>query len=312
MNEDDKLLAEIAYRYYIEEMNQNDISNMYNIGRTTISRMIKRAHENNIVTIQINDVDTDIINLKNQIQNKFPIKYVEISNSESYISTSEKNDLLGKTAAFFLNRIINSKQNIGISWGQALADTINHLSDRSLSDINVIPLVGGPSQSNSEYHINALVYEFARAINGQSRFINATAIQESKSIRDGIFNSQYFDEIKKYWSKLDVAIVGIGGILSSKDSLWRDLLTESDMEFLRTSDVVGDCCCRFIDKHGKIIKGDIDKRTISIDFSDFLDIPERIGIARGSSKVSAIKTMLTNGYLTGIILDIETAKALVK
>ena len=56
----------------------------------------------------------------------------------------------------------------------------------------------------------------------------------------------FFEEIKSYWQKLDIALVGIGGPLSSKYSKWRDLLTKEDLEDLKLREAIGDCCCQFL------------------------------------------------------------------
>ena len=85
-----------------------------------------------------------------------------------------------------------------------------------------MPLVGGPSNVNSSYHVNAIVYDLARHFSGDSVFINAMAVQETKELRDGIMKSKYFKEINNYWSNLDIALVGIGGPLSLRSSVWRD------------------------------------------------------------------------------------------
>lgn len=308
----EKLLGEIAYQYYVTRLSQDEISKRYNIGRSTISRMIKQAVESNIVEFKINDIDEDLINLKNHILKMYPINYIEISKSSPSSSIHDKNSTLGLEATQLINRLVNNNQNIGISWGQALAETVSHLKKRSLNKVTIIPLVGGPSNTNNQHHINSLVHEFAHKTNGDSLFINASAVSKNKQTFDKTISSQQFRQIQSYWTKLDIAFVGIGGTLSKTNSLWRDLLTDQDIDFLKQSDVIGDCCCRFIDKHGKIVSSNLNKRTIAIPFPTFLNIPERIGIARGKSKISAIRTVLDNEYLTGLVTDAETASALIK
>src|SRR5699024_3976915 len=123
--------------------------------------------------------------------------------------------------------------------------------------------------------------------------------------------SQYFKEIIQFWEQLNIAIVGIGGILSTKTSQWRDLLSENDIDLLRLEDAIGDICCRFIDSKGNLIHGNLNDRTIGIDLSTLKTIPKRIGIARGKPKVSAIKALLNKNLLTHLITDLETAKLLV-
>lgn len=56
-NEKRRLLAKIAYLYYIEGKNQAEISTELDIYRTTVSRLINRARTEGIVHIDIKDFD---------------------------------------------------------------------------------------------------------------------------------------------------------------------------------------------------------------------------------------------------------------
>ena len=60
-NERKKLLAKIAYLYYIEERSQSDIAAETGIYRTTISRMLAEAKKEGIVKIEIEDFDIPLV-----------------------------------------------------------------------------------------------------------------------------------------------------------------------------------------------------------------------------------------------------------
>lgn len=301
-----KLIAKAAYLYYVEEKTQNEIAEEMNIYRTTISRMLKQAQKEGIVKINIEGIDSGIFSLEQHVKQRYGLKQVEIVSVAKGETEGEKEERLAQTAAYFIKRNIEPNMTIGVSWGATLGQAISRIENKRIGNTTVVPIVGGPSHVNSQYHVNTLVYELARKVNGQSIFVNATVIQETRKLKMGIFASKYFEELKEHWQRLDLAIVGIGGLLSFKKSQWRDLLTEEDYEELRLREAVGDCCCRFIDQEGKPLSGDLDDRTIGLSLMELSRVPHAVGVARGKAKAKAILAMIRRGYIHSLVTDQET------
>ncbi|MBO1308126.1 sugar-binding transcriptional regulator [Enterococcus sp. 669A] len=307
-----KLLAKVAYMYYQQDLTQAQIAKELDIYRTTVSRMLAQAKEAGIVEITINHFDPALFSLEDQLKKAYNLKHIEIAPLSNDLSAEEKEEQLARTAASWLRRQLNDDSVIGVSWGESVGKAVNQLETKSLDNATIVPIVGGPSHINSRYHVNTLVYELARKLNGHSVFVNATVTQETKQLAEGIFQSKYFQELRDYWQQLDLAIVGIGGPLSYKKSQWRDLLTEEDFQELKLREAIGDCCCRFYDRHGKLLKGQLDQRTIGLPLEALAEIPQSIGIARGTAKARSIVPLLKEGYLNTLITDQETAAELLR
>lgn len=307
-----KLLAKVAYLYYIEDKNQSEIAEELNIYRTTISRMLKQAREKGIVNIEIKDYDLSVFSLETYLKNKFQLKDVIISPNNKDDTEEEKNDALAREAAFFLKRIIQKNDIVGVAWGSTLRNMIGKLGNVKKTDATFVPLVGGPSNDNSLYHVNSIVYDFAKTFDGKSVFVNAMAVQETKELRDGIMKSNYFKEITDYWEQLDIALVGIGGPLSAKSSAWRDLLTDEDREDLKLREAIGDCCCQFFDADGKILKGSLYERTVSAKLEQIKEAPYAVGVARGKEKSRSILAVLKRKFVNVLVTDEQTAIEVLK
>jgi len=307
-----KLLSKTAYLYYIENKTQNEIAEELNIYRTTISRMLKQARDEGIVDITINNFDTDLFLLERHLKKKYKLKDIIIVPNHVDQDEKEKDNLLAKESAAYVRRIIKKNDVVGLAWGSSLANMAAKIENFRMTNSIFVPLVGGPSHINSKYHVNTIAYDMARCFGGKSIFVNATVVQESEELRDGIINSRYFDEIKAYWEKIDIALVGIGGHLSEQTSKWRDLLTEEDREDLKLREAVGDCCCQFFDEEGKILKGNLYNRTVSIPLERLQKVPYAIGIARGEKKVRSILAMLKRKYINVLVTDEETIVKMLK
>ncbi|MDR1568539.1 MAG: sugar-binding transcriptional regulator [Streptococcaceae bacterium] len=312
MNEKKKLLAKIAYMYYVEGLNQSQISKELGIYRTSVSRMLTQAKEEGIVEIKINNFDSEIYVLESKMKEKYGLKKIEIVPTDETDSVYEKEEKLSKMAANFIRKQIENGSVVGLSWGTSVGDAVNKIEKKYLENTMFLPIVGGPSRINSKYHVNTLVYELAKKFHGESIFVNASVIQESKEMAEGILNSNYFEELNKLWKQLDTVIVGIGGPLSYKKSKWRDLLTEEDFEDLKLREAIGDCCCCFFDRDGKISKGAVYERKVGLSLEKLANIPCSIGIARGKIKARAILALLRKGYINTLLTDQETVREILR
>lgn len=308
MNKEKKeLLTKIAYMYYVLDKTQNDIAKELNIHRTSISRMISKAKQQGIVTISISDLNVQRYELEKYVKEKYSLKQVIIPFFNNKLDEVSKDNIFTQEAGVYLKGIIQNKNIVGVSWGSTLAKSVDNIISKKISDIIFLPIVGGPSNISFNYHVNTIVYQLASKFGGKSVFVNTSVVQESKRSAREIMKSKLFEEITKLWKKLDLAIVGIGGELPVKNnSQWRNILNVLDWEDLYMRKAVGDCCCRFFDKDGKVLVGDLYDRTIGLTLDELKKVPTVVGIARSKQKSRALLAMLKQKYLDILITDEET------
>lgn len=309
----EKLLIKVAYLYYIENKKQSEISRELNLNQATISRLIREAVDKDIVKIEIrNDEYANLVKLERDVQSKYGLKNVIIVSNKLKMSEAEKSMNVAKEAALYLKQIIKNDSIVGLSSGKTLERMIGSVSMNKSTEATFVPLVGAPGHSNSKYHVNAIVYDIAKQFDGNSIFINATAIQEDKRTRDHIVKSKYFEEITEYWKHLDIAIVGIGESLKFPIRHWRELLTEEDVEDLKLCEAAAECCCTFINSDGKIIKNEQYKRKIGIDLELLSGITHSIAVVQGKQKALSILAFLKTNYINTLIIDEETLQEVLK
>ncbi len=300
-----KLLAKIAYLYYVEGKSQSEISKELKIYRTTISRLLKSAKDEGIVKIEINEFDTELFRLENYVKEKYGLKSVEI------ISVNDENKRglnkqIAKCAANTIRELLNNNSKVGISWGKTLSDVVEEIVPKVMKNIHFYPLAGGPSRINAHYHVNTLVYEMARKFQGDCSFVNAIVVQESEELASGIVNSKYFEEIRNSWENLDLAIVGIGGKVEESNKQWLDMLTKDDFRKIEESQIVGEICCRLLTSKSRDNITGLDNRTISISLESLKKIKDSVAVAYGINKATAILEVLKNRYINRLITDYAT------
>lgn len=308
-NERKKLLAKLAYLYYIEEKSQAEIAAETGIYRTTVSRMLTEAKKEGIVKIEIQHFDTRLFRLEKYVRQKYGLKDLEVVANLPDEPQSELDQRLAQSAANLLRGLLDDHMNVGFSWGKSLSLLVDHLGTRHLNDVHFVPLAGGPSHIHARYHVNTLIYSMASKCHGDCRFINATIIQENKELAEGILSSKYFEDLRSSWETLDLAVVGIGGYADENNRQWLDMLTERDFSNLEQAGAVGEVCCRFFDRSGQPVYPELQDRTIAVSLDRLKRINNTLAFAYGQAKVSAILSVLRAGYINHLVTDEETILA---
>ena len=307
-----RLLAKIGYLYYVENKSQNEIANELEMNRTTVSRMIKQVQNEGMVEIKIKDIPEAIFELESLLQEKFNLKHLIVVENQPCKTDSQKDKNLLSEAAYYLSRIIKSKNTVGVTSGKTLANLTELIKSNKSTEATFVPLIGSPEKTSFDTHVNTITNNLAKAFKGHPVFMNASLIQESKLLKEQIQASKNFDELNFYWQHLDIALVGIGNPLVEEASQWREILTESEIDALKEANIVGDCCGNFYDISGNIIKNDLYDRTIGIGMEEMLQVPNSIGVARSIEKVPSIIGALRSKAINTLITDDETAHAILK
>ena len=154
-----KLLSQVAYLYFIEDISQQKISEKLGIYRTTISRLIKEAREKGIVEINVRDFDTKIYALETHFQKKYHLKFIQIVPTDAVDSDQEKDEGLSRAGAAFIKQRLEKNSIIGVSWGRTLAQTIGCIENRRIEKDNennwfvVSQGIGDSGLKNGQYQL---------------------------------------------------------------------------------------------------------------------------------------------------------------
>ncbi len=202
-----RILIKVANMYYLENMKQSDIAKKLGVERTTISKYLKRAMEQGIVSISIKNDNYE--DLESAMEKRFGLKEVFIVPKGYDIQAVKQN--MARAGLNLLRRIVDNGQVIGIAWGTTIRELTRYAEQEKLPtlDADFVPLDGGPENINSEFHVNTLCYELARAFGARSHYIYAPAITRTVEIRQAIVQDVNYEKISAFWDKLDIGIVGI-------------------------------------------------------------------------------------------------------
>jgi dihydroxyacetone kinase-like protein len=75
---------------------------------------------------------------------------------------------------------------------------------------------------------------------------------------------------------------------------------------------VGDICSRFFCLDGSQCRSSLTARVVGIELADLARIPLVVGAAAGTEKAPAIAGALRGGYVTALVTDEATARAVLR
>ena len=108
-----------------------------------------------------------------------------------------------------------------------------------------------------------------------------------------------------------VALFGVGGLHSELQShvYSSNYLSDADLKQLRDSKVVGDVCTVMLREDGSYRDLDINKRATGMTPAELQAVPRRICVVSGLSKTASVLGALRAGVATDLVIDAETARA---
>lgn len=308
-----RLITKVATLYHEQKLTQTDIAKRLGISQVTVSRLLKRAEENQIVRTTVISPPGAFVELEDILERKFGLAQAIVG--ESHSDTDESiQAAIGTAAAYFVMTTVTSNEVIGVSsWSASLLAMVDQMHPvRKIEGCRVVQVLGGLGNPSAEAHANHLVTRLARLVNGEPCFLPAPGVVGAASSVNVLLRDPYVKQTTGLFNKLTIALVGIGSIEPSfLVASSGNVFSAKELEQIRGRGAVGDICLRFYDAGGREVSDPVGKRVIGIDLETFSQVPRAVGIAGGSRKHAAILGALRGKLINILITDQFTATRLV-
>jgi DNA-binding transcriptional regulator LsrR (DeoR family) len=308
-----RLITKVARMYHERGIRQTDIADTLHISQARVSRLLKRAAELGIVRTVVAVAPGVHTEVEEALEEKYGLAEAVVVDVEG--SNDDIIAALGSAGATYLEATLTGRERIGISsWSQTLLAAVDRMRPLRVPGAeSVVQLMGGVGNSSVQTQGNRLLTEFARLVGATATFVPAPALVGGRTVRESLLNDPAMDSVAKEWSRLTMALEGIGSLppspLLRASGNAADL---ADQDRLHAAGAVGDICLRFFDSAGNLVPSDLDDRVVGIDADTLRKIPRRIGIAGGESKHQAIHAAVVGGWINVLLTDTVTAAALLQ
>ncbi len=302
-----RLVTKVASLYYEKNLRQADIAKQLDLSQAGVSRLLKRAKDENIVRITVAQPLGSHTQVEQEIEARYGIKeaiVVDSGNSETQLLRN-----LGAAAAYYLETTLKPNEVIGISsWSETLLAMTNAMHPVPIKNARVVQILGGVGNPSAEAHAAHLTRRFANLTGAEAFMLSGPGVVASKSARDILLADPFITEAIGLFEQVSLALVGIGARTPSKVlASSGNVFSTEELETLSEKGAVGDICLRFFDEQGQTILSSFNERVIGIELEELKNVRRTVGIAGGKRKHAAIKGALEGGWINVIITDKATA-----
>lgn len=296
---DHALMTKVVWCYYMEDMTQQAIADHLNITRMRVIKLLERARREKLIRFTLREDAFHQMEAHNKLAELYDLQYIILVPSVS----NDINLTVAKAAAMYLGDHMGDGDFINIGFGDTTAKTLNNLYIPDNMSISLVSLTGGvkhytsgPQSGVTKANMYIVPAPF---IASTPEF--ASAIKKETSVKD-IFN---LSSLAKF------TVVGIGGLTENATVVKEGNMSTSDLLRLKADSAVGDILGYFVNKEGQSIDCDIYDRLISTSPDKLKEFPNVIAVAGGIEKAEAIDAVLRTGCINILIIDEDTANAII-
>jgi DNA-binding transcriptional regulator LsrR (DeoR family) len=308
-----RLMAKVARLYYERGLKQTEIAKQLDISQATISRLLKRAEDEQIVRINITVPFGAYPQIEDQVETAYGVKEVIVV--DCLMDDAQILRDLGAAAAYYLETTLKPNEVIGISsWSStllAMVDAMHPVSKHM--GVQVLQILGGSGSPDAAHHAVQLVRRLANLVQGSAHFLPAPGVTGSAEAQRAFLQDSYVREALDRFTTVSMALVGIGSVDPSQLlSLSGNVFSPKELDLLRAQGAVGDICLRFFDAEGKPIETPFNNRVIGMQLNELRKVQRSVGIAGGKRKLEAIRGALLGRWINVLITDLQTAQWLLE
>lgn len=303
-SEELRLITKVASLYYEHNLRQIDIANQLYLSQAKVSRLLKRALEENIVRITVSGPRGSPSDLEYTIQQTYGLKDVIVVDTGA--DEDELLHNLGSAGAYYLESTIKNGECIGISsWSETLLAVANAMTilDNAVK-AHVVQILGGIGNPNAAHHAAQLTRVMAQLVNGEATMLQAPGVVGLAGTRSILLSDPFVAKAVSQFDEISMALVGIGSVAPSRLlASSGNVFSKEELGLLRKAGAVGDICLRFFNKDGRSVNTPLEDRVIGISLEQLKRVPRAIGIAGGLRKLGAIRGALMGQWISILITD---------
>ncbi|MDB6182650.1 bifunctional sugar-binding transcriptional regulator/dihydroxyacetone kinase subunit DhaK [Paracoccus fistulariae] len=295
-----------AWLYYEEGLTQAEIATRMGVSRPSVNAYLADARTRDIVSIEIDPARFRALTLAQAMQDHFGLNDCLVIPSEG--NDSPLIDRLGAAAAQLLGRLTKSGETISVTWGRTMLAMATRVSNGALRDVRVVQATGSTT-AKIPWTPEACATRLAENLGARCIPLSAPAIVSAPQVRDMLLREPVLAEQMAVLAQADRIVFGVSSLRPESTihtSGFFDAVSIRDHYHAAVGSIAG----RMISATGARVDGPLEERTIGMDLDTIRKVPERLAVAGGMDKVQAILAALRGGYVTALVTDADTARAI--
>ena len=310
-----RLMTRVARLYHEQGLRQTEIAGSLNLSQSTVSRLLKRAEQEQIVRVTVSVPPGVYTDLEEALVATYGLRDAVVADCVRDDDDESVQRDVGRAAAYYLETTLEQGECIGVSsWSGTILAMVDfmHRIPRPI-DARVIQILGGAGEPQAKVHAAYLASRLGELVRGEVTFLPAPGLVDSAEVRQVLLNDSSIREVIQSFREITLALVGIGTVepsplLASSGNIFSD----EELDMLREHGAVGDVLYRFFDAEGHPVQTPLADRVTGMSLGQLQQVKRVVGVAGGARKFAAIRGALNGGIVNTLITDRFTAERLVQ
>ncbi|OYU19411.1 MAG: DNA-binding transcriptional regulator [Rhodobacteraceae bacterium PARR1] len=237
-----RLIARVAQMYHIEGRRQAEIAETLRMSQATVSRMLKRAEQEDIVRTTVIPPPGTFADLELALRERYAL------NEAIVVDCSEDRDgaimaRIGEAAAHFLEVTLQTDEVIGVSsWSQTILRMVDNIHPMKATKAKyLVQLLGGMGEPAAQTHATQLIARFAKLTGAEARLLLVQGISSSREAKLVMLSDPMVRGTMDLFGRLSLAVIGIGAVEPSELlSRSGNVFSRQELALLNEAGAVGD------------------------------------------------------------------------
>jgi DNA-binding transcriptional regulator LsrR (DeoR family) len=214
-NQEVKEMVRCVQLFFGQHKQQRDIAVALGIHQSKVSRLLKRAQEEGLYSIDFSF--PVLLDIAGQMIDRYGLRDAVVVPTGLAVNLKED---LGRAAARYVERVAGAGAKVGLSCGNTLLYLVKHLKEDGPRDLAIYPLAAETTLKSVDISPNTLVgmmtAKYRPAATGYSLPAQlVSAMEPQDSARQAFLNDREIRKIIEESQDVDIALVGVGALDAS-------------------------------------------------------------------------------------------------
>jgi DNA-binding transcriptional regulator LsrR (DeoR family) len=301
---EEQFATRAAWLYFVAGLTQAQIGKKLGLNRTRVNRLLAQARDQGLVQINITGRLASCVALEEKLKQRYGLEDATI------VPTPPSQELIPQViataAAAALSARLKDGMSVGVGWGRTLRLSIQSVPRRQLGRLSVVSLLGGLTRG-SAMNPHETASHLADLVGAQCYYVAAPALTDTQSTRDLLMAQPMLHEIFERGAKVDLAFLSVGELTPTCTMTRVGLVSRTDVDSLVAAGAVGDISAHWIDREGRVVEHELNKRVVALSPERLKDIPCVMIASGGRTKAQGLRGVLRGGMCDVLITDEQTA-----
>lgn len=301
-------VIEVAWMYYHDGRNQQDIAEALGISRATVVNYLQEARESGLIRITLAAPAFTAHRLSLELCTKFGLAEAYVVPDDG-LAPDPAFARVVRGAALWLPDLLAPGDRLGVAWGRTVYALAERVENREIEDLTVLQLVGSMATPYG-FTAEACSTRLAQRLGARCLNLHAPAVLSRAALAEELRAEPILRAQLEALQGVNKLLFSVGTVSENSHVVSSGLATPEELAAHVARGAAGVICGRFVDAMGRQMPGETEARMIGIDLPRLVGLEMGLLVTPGLDKVAPSLAAIRGGYVTHLATSTRVAEAL--